>query len=66
MMFWSAISHGLWSQLIHIRQRPPEEYRSPNDRGGIDSLAEQYCEEVLGPGFLPLWEEAGGLLKGSR
>jgi len=61
-MFWAAISHGRRSQLIHIRQRPPEEYRRPNDRGGMDS--EQYCEEVLRPGFLPLWEEAGGSAEG--
>ena len=61
-MFWAAISHGRRSQLVHIRQRPPEEYRRPNDRGGIDS--EQYCEEVLRPGFLPLWEEAGGSAEG--
>jgi len=61
-MFWAAISHGRRSQLIHIRQRPPEEYQRPNDRGGMDS--EQYCEEVLRPGFLPLWEEAGGSAEG--
>lgn len=57
-MFWAAIGYGRRSRLLHIRQRPPAEYRRPNDRGGMDS--QQYCEEVLIPGFLPMWNEVGG------
>jgi len=61
-MFWAALSHGRQSQLIHIRQRPLDEYQRSNDPGGMDS--EQYCKEVLRPGFLPLWEEAGWAAEG--
>jgi len=61
-MFWAAIGHRQRSQLIHVRQRPPTEYRQPNDHRGMD--LQQYCEEVLRPGFLPIWEAAGGSAEG--
>lgn len=58
MMLWGAISNRRRSQHIHIRQKHPEEYRYPNDMGGMES--EQYCKKVLRPGFLPLWKKSGG------
>ncbi|KAG0133421.1 hypothetical protein HOY82DRAFT_482818, partial [Tuber indicum] len=61
-MFWAAIGHGRGIQLVHIRQKPPTEYRLQYDRGGMES--EQYCEEVFRPGFLPLFEHVGGGVEG--
>lgn len=49
-MFWAVIDYGRRSRLLHIRQRPPAEYRQSNDCGGMES--QQCCEEVLTPGFL--------------
>jgi len=62
-MFWATIGYRRRSQLIHVQQRPPAEYRRPNNRGGMD--LQQYCEYVLRPGFLPIWEAAGGSAEGN-
>ena len=61
-MFWAAIGYGRQSRILHIRQRPSAECYQPNDRGSMNS--QQYCEEVLILGFLPLWNEVGGLAEG--
>ena len=45
LQFWAAITYGFHTPLVFIRQRPPNERKGKNDRGGMTAV--QYCQEVL-------------------